>query len=47
MNACSMPACPHPATTTNRAKQDTCAGHVTVVVSGSWVTDRHNQGSGE
>lgn len=47
MTTCTMPACPFPPTTTNRAQQPTCREHVLVVVSPSFVRDRHSDGSGE
>lgn len=47
MTTCTLPGCTTPPTTTNRAQQPTCREHVLVVVSGSYVADRHSDGSGE
>ena len=40
MSACTFPSCPTPATTRNRADQETCEGHRAVVV-GRDVDDGH------
>jgi hypothetical protein len=42
MTTCTMPGCTRPPTTNNRAQQPTCAGHKTVVVSGSWMGEGVN-----
>lgn len=42
---CAMPDCPSPATTRNRADQSTCGLHERVVVSGSWMDDKHGSES--
>jgi hypothetical protein len=47
MSTCTMPGCTRPPTTNNRAQQPTCAGHKTVVVSGSWVGDKHLEPEGD
>lgn len=44
MTTCCFPICSHPATTANRAAQPTCATHRAVVVSGSYVDDKHAEG---
>lgn len=38
---CAMPTCPDAATVRNRANQDTCGIHQPVVISGSWMDDKH------
>lgn len=44
---CAMPACTTPPTTKNRSDQPTCEHHRAVVVSGSWVGDRHLEPMGD
>ena len=41
---CVHPICPDPATTRNRADQGTCHEHRLVVVTGSFVNDKHTEG---
>ncbi len=41
---CVMPECAKAETVRNRAGQGTCAAHQLVVVSGSFVNDKHKDG---
>lgn len=39
-----MPDCHQPTVTRNRSGQDVCRDHAPIVVSGSWVDDKHADG---
>jgi hypothetical protein len=41
LGTCGFPACQRPAVAINRASQNTCATHYLVVVTGSWMDDKH------
>ena len=46
--SCTFPACPTPATTTNRAGKETCEYHRAVVVVGSYLGEGgHRRREGE